>query len=171
MRFHSGLTLIELVIAIAVAGLLVALAAPSFSNLQARRAADAAIAALTSDLALARSEAIKRGNSVTVCSSADGNNCLGVTEWRQGWIVYHNAIIPGNPARAASEVLRAQGLVSGIDSMQATRQAMTFRQNGVGSGIAGNVRVTPLADPAQVRLMCISILGRVSVLPAGANAC
>ena len=170
MRFQSGLTLIELVVAIALAAVIVALAAPSLMNLQARRAADAALSVFTDDLALARSEAIKRGNSVTICSSSDGSTCRGATEWREGWIVYVNAPAPRS-AGAASDVLRVQGPVQGIGSMQATRKSLTFRPTGVGDAIAGHVQVTPQADTAQMRLLCVSALGRASLRPVGTSTC
>lgn len=94
MRIENGLSLVEVLIVVAMAGLLLTFAVPSFQGLQARRATDAALATLVNDFALARSEAIKRGHSVTVCPSADGSQCLsaanaaGDWEWKQGWVVF-----------------------------------------------------------------------------------
>ena len=100
MRNQSGLSLLEVVIAVAVAGLLLSLAVPSFQALQARRAVAAAIATIESDFALARSEAIRQGHSVTICSSSTAGECLadaasGDDDWTTGWIILflsrHNA--------------------------------------------------------------------------------
>lgn len=176
MRFHSGLTLVELVIAIALASLFVMLAAPSLKGLQARRATDAALTLFTDDLGLARSEAIKRGHSVTICSSVNGNNCAGIEDWRSGWIVYFNAPVPGGgtssmPAVTASEVLRVQGPVPGVRSIVATDASLTFRPNGLGYLALGNVRVSSQADATHDRLLCISSSGRASVRPVGTASC
>ena len=38
-------------------------------------------------LQMGRSEAAKRGQSITVCASADGDTCSGATNWATGWIV------------------------------------------------------------------------------------
>ncbi|MEA3277713.1 MAG: GspH/FimT family protein, partial [Pseudomonadota bacterium] len=47
-----------------------------------------AVNELVSTLNLARSEAIKRGDRITVCKSADGAACTGSGGWDQGWIVF-----------------------------------------------------------------------------------
>lgn len=79
-------------IAVAVLGIITGLAVPSLrSTIQNSRAAahtNEFIAALN----LARSEAVKRRATVTICTSADGANCraTGSTDannWHKGWIV------------------------------------------------------------------------------------
>lgn len=172
---QTGVSLVEALIAMGLAGLLLTFAVPAFTALQARRAADAALAALTSDMALARSEAIKRGHSVTVCSSADGSNCLSKLDWAQGWIVYERADKP-SPAAApaaspASAALRVQGPLAGIASIAATDGALTFRPTGVGMAMAGNILVTPQADASLARLLCISSTGRIRLTEEGTTQC
>ena len=61
-----GFTLLELMIIVAILGILIALAAPSFTSLLERRKIIAAAEAIQSDLRWARSEAIKRNTDVTV---------------------------------------------------------------------------------------------------------
>ncbi len=40
------------------------------------------------DLYLARSEAIKRGEMVTLCKSSSGTACTAASAWHEGWIVF-----------------------------------------------------------------------------------
>lgn len=181
MRCQTGVSLIETLIAMGLAGLLLTLAVPAFTGLQARRAADAALAALASDFALARSEAIKRGHSVTICSSADGLSCLASStpsatspspspnDWRLGWIIYE----PVGTATATPtlKVLRVQGPPTGILSIISTDRAITFRPTGIGQASAGNMKVTPQADGAAMRLLCISAAGRMRVAEVGSVSC
>lgn len=167
MRFQGGLSLIEVLIAVAMAGLLLALAVPSFQALQARRAAAAAIALIESDFALARSEAVKRGHSVTICASSTGTTCLqggaAPFDWQQGWIVI--------PSDSTTSLLRVQGALSGIGSMRASDSQFTFRSTGIGRASAANIVVTPLADATQARRLCISFAGRLVLTPLGTVTC
>lgn len=88
MAQQRGFTLIELIITLVVAGVLLAVAIPGFTEMiKNNRLATAANAFVTS-ANIARSEAIKRGVRVTVCKSADGVNCTTSNDWEQGWIVF-----------------------------------------------------------------------------------
>lgn len=82
---QRGLTLIELMVGVSVLAILSTVGVPSF--LGAVHNAEVAVIAneLTLALNLARSEAVRRGEDVRLCASADGATCAG--EWRQGWIV------------------------------------------------------------------------------------
>jgi type IV fimbrial biogenesis protein FimT len=90
MRRPAGVTLIELVIALAVLGILVTLATPAFSNLVANSSRTTAVNDLFHALFLARSEAIKRGRIVSLCPSSDGQTCSRQRDWTSGWMVFVN---------------------------------------------------------------------------------
>ena len=79
-RAESGFTLPELMIVLAVAGILAALAVPSFQSLTQSQQAKNASFELFSSLSLARSEAIKRNANVTVAPAVAG-------DWGQGWTI------------------------------------------------------------------------------------
>ena len=85
---RNGFTLIELMVTISVAAILLALAAPAFQGLLISNRITAQTNDLVSDLAFARSEAIKRGVRVTVCSANTPTTCGAGTGWTQGWIVF-----------------------------------------------------------------------------------
>ena len=88
MALQRGFTLIELIITMVVAGVLLAVAIPSFTAMiKNNRLATSANAFVTA-ANIARSEAIKRGVRVTVCKSADGASCTTSDDWDQGWIVF-----------------------------------------------------------------------------------
>jgi prepilin-type N-terminal cleavage/methylation domain-containing protein len=82
-----GFTLIELAVTVAVAGLVAAMAVPAFNNLVNDRDI-AQINSLVASFNYARNQAIKMNHGgVQVCTSSDGQNCNGGTNWNQGWIV------------------------------------------------------------------------------------
>ena len=188
MRNQLGLSLLEVVIAVAVAGLLLSLAVPSFQAMQARRAVAAAIATIESDFALARSEAIRQGHSVTICSSSTAGECLadaasGDDDWTTGWIIYAQPTTSGSssstsssapstaPASPASSPLRVQGRLAGIQSIQASDNQFTFRPTGLGKSSSDRIVITPQADSTQARWLCMSTAGRLRVSAPGAKSC
>lgn len=71
-----GFSLIELMVAVAILAILLALAVPSFQDMIQRNRVRTAAADLTDSLNLARSEAIKRGSSTRLC--IDGDNAWEV---------------------------------------------------------------------------------------------
>lgn len=85
---RSGFSLVELMVALAVAAILMVVAAPSFRDLLRRNEVSSAGNALLADLAYARSEAVTRGNIVSICPSTDLTSCTDDTAYESGWIVY-----------------------------------------------------------------------------------
>jgi type IV fimbrial biogenesis protein FimT len=83
-----GVTLIELLVAMSVLTILLAVGVPSFSQFTANTRLNSYANTMFSHLALARSEAIKRNTRVVICKSPDGSTCAGSGNWNQGWIVF-----------------------------------------------------------------------------------
>ncbi|PWK92851.1 GspH/FimT family pseudopilin [Fulvimonas soli] len=89
-----GFSLLELMVALAVASILAVVAAPSFRDMLRRNKVSATSNALLADLAYARSEAINRGNIVSICPSTDQKSCTSSsTAYESGWIIY--TYVPG----------------------------------------------------------------------------
>lgn len=87
---QSGFTLVELMIAVAVVAILLALALPSFQgSMRSNRVATTSNELLGS-LSLARTEAIRGLGPAGVCASADGATCAATTDWANGWIVWRD---------------------------------------------------------------------------------
>ncbi|QJQ96985.1 MULTISPECIES: GspH/FimT family pseudopilin [unclassified Halomonas] len=78
---QAGFTLIELLTALAVLAILSTLALPGFSTLMWDNRAANLSNELVTALNVARSEAIKRGESVTLCAMAG----CATTDWSKGW--------------------------------------------------------------------------------------
>lgn len=84
-----GFTLVEMLVALSIAAILLAIAVPSYSSSQLNSQLRASANDLIASINLARSEAIKRGTTVTLCASSDGESCGG--DWHQGWLVLREA--------------------------------------------------------------------------------
>jgi type IV fimbrial biogenesis protein FimT len=82
-----GFTLIELMITLAVVGIVLLTGLPSLNKMTDSNRLVSQINSLSGSLALARSEAIKSGKVVTICASSNTTSC-NVTTWHSGWIVF-----------------------------------------------------------------------------------
>ncbi|MDQ6619928.1 MAG: GspH/FimT family pseudopilin [Pseudomonadota bacterium] len=87
-RACSGVTLVELTIAITVMALLLACSVPAYVQWMAELKLRNAAHALADSLAVARSEAIKHGGRATLCKSADRRRCKTNGGWQAGWILF-----------------------------------------------------------------------------------
>lgn len=95
-RSSTGFTLIELMTVVAIIAIVMGIAAPSLRDLILNARMSAQANDLLADLALARSEAIKRNARVAICSSSTGDACTGGTAlrpvaWEVGRIVFVDA--------------------------------------------------------------------------------
>lgn len=86
----AGFTLIELAVGIAVMGLLVAIALPSFRQLRARQQASATMNLLNSHFASARMSAIAQGVPVVVCPSIGNGQCRSDSDWSSHWLTFRD---------------------------------------------------------------------------------
>ena len=84
----KGFTLVELMITLAIAGILFTTAIPSFSNMLDKNQQTAQLYTLFHHHQLARSEAIKSNRNVLLCKSSDGQRCTAYSKWSDGWIIF-----------------------------------------------------------------------------------
>ncbi len=88
MNKHSGFTLIELMITLAIVGILLTLGVPSLKTFMQGNQLIASSNELISALHVARSEAIKLNSRVSICESSNGTSCSTTGSWKNGWIVF-----------------------------------------------------------------------------------
>jgi type IV fimbrial biogenesis protein FimT len=88
-KLSIGFTLIETLVSLVIISIIVAMSVPNFSHLWSRSQIDTVVDEFSNALYLARSEAIKRAASVTLCASRDGSSCAEIkNSWHQGWLIF-----------------------------------------------------------------------------------
>lgn len=170
MHKLGGFTLLEILVAVAVAVILLTVGIPSFSQFiqDNRRAAQVNefIAAMT----LTRSEALKRGNRVSLCRTsgyADSlPDCGEGDGWEDGWIIFTDENSDGNPDQAGDVLHVHEPLGGGItlrgDHNVATR--IHYAPSGRMAGTFGNLSWCDQRGPgAQARRITFPLSGRVRV--------
>lgn len=98
-----GFTLLEALVVVAILGILLALATPPLASLRERHQLQAQAEGFLDSLILARSEALRRQQRVTVCVRASDSSCDPSGAWQQGWLVFADA--NDNAQRDPGEVL------------------------------------------------------------------
>ena len=91
MKYQTGLTLVELLIALAVVSVLLALAAPRFGTMTTANKVAATANALATDIAYTRNEAVTRNGAVTITAKAG--------DWSQGWQIIADPLGAGTILR------------------------------------------------------------------------
>jgi type IV fimbrial biogenesis protein FimT len=162
---HTGVTLIELMVTIAVLAIVAVFAVPEWLTTVRNNRLAAQANDLVADLALARSEAMRRGGRVTICASADGTVCSGdAADWKQGRLVFFDANADGTVG-AGDEIIRAAGNLKGnalSTSSFASSDFIQFRPSGMPVG-AGSFKLCDQRAGAYGRQISIAAAGMVSL--------
>ncbi len=88
-RKPRGITLVELITTLAVAGVTLAVVVPGWNGLAERSRITTAANSLLTDLRFARSTAVTRNLPVSLCPSVDGSTCSGNPfGWHDGYLIF-----------------------------------------------------------------------------------
>ena len=98
-----GFTLLEALVVLVLLGTIMALAAPSLTELRQKHQMQGQGEHLLNSLMLARSEALRRQQRVTLCLRGDNDGCASEGSWAQGWVVFVDA--NDNATREVQEVV------------------------------------------------------------------
>lgn len=166
MRAHrrpmEGFTIVELMVVIAIVAVVMVFAIPSYKSVTTQSRMAGEINDLASDIALARSAAIKQGLTVTICPSANPSAppsttapaCANSTQWNTGWIVFIDTAGNQTFTTSGDTLLRIHGPFTGSDTLvysstSGTTNAITFNRMG---GTASFGSATDFGDAGTLTL-------------------
>jgi len=165
---NNGFTLIELMLAIAVAAVLFSLAAPSMHELLQRQRITATANELVAHINQARLHAVTRREIAVICPSLDRETCTGSNRWEDGWIVFRDPNRDGKPD-GPGDVLR---IGSGMENLlidSAGRTRIRYQPSGAASGTNLTIKLCDQRKPEQSRAVIVSNPGRPRVADVPAH--
>ena len=162
---QTGFTLVELMTAVAVVAILLALALPSFQATMRSNRVTTSSNELLASLSLARTEAIRGLGPAGVCASTDGATCAASTDWAAGWVVWREEPAAGGVvARTVVRYIQPKqrttitGPNTGVQFTTQGRSQAGAQQVGVtatdASSVARCVRVNTTGQTRVTRGAC-----------------
>lgn len=172
-RHDAGYTMTELAMVMTIMGILAGIGLPSFRYVTTSNRVSSEINGLLGDMQFARSQAIKQGQTVTICASSDGASCSGSNSWDQGWIV---CLDPSQLQQCTGlPVIRVQPKFNANDTLVSSiaYSAASFNRMGYAPTGQANTFTINLHDQtntsAWTRCLAVTPAGSVSTEQYGAG--
>jgi type IV fimbrial biogenesis protein FimT len=178
-RRMTGFTVTELVMVMTIIGVITAIGVPSFKYVTASNRISSEINGLLGDMQFARSQAIKQGLTVTICSSSNSTSpsplCNAGNTWNTGWIVFLDSN-SDQQVDNGEQVIRVQPPFSSNDTLTTSLvaySAATYNRMGYApTGFPGTINIVlhdAAANTAYTRCLAIAQSGSVTTEQYGAG--
>lgn len=155
-----GVTLLELLVVLALTGLIFGMAVPAFGNFVDRNRNTATANRLVGALILARSASIRRGHQAVVCPLDTHHHCRPGGDWSRGWMVFVNTDADYPPQRDPGEALLRLMQTPEAESVESNRHVYVMRPFGKRST---NGTLSLCSPRGRGKAVIVSVTGRPRV--------
>lgn len=166
---QDGLTLIELMITVAMLGVVLTLSVPSFTRLQGNYRLSTAAHRLAAAVNLARSEALERKQAVSLCPVSEGGADVCTGDYSKGWAVFSNADRDQALDAGTDTLIRVdEGLPAGYTASNRTgtvlaTEPITFGPDGSVWRTLTLLLCGPAESGSEPYSIVLNLVGRVRV--------
>lgn len=161
MQRPAGFTVLELLVTVAVLGVLLGIGLPAFRASLEHQRISTAVFLVAAQFATARNTAITRREVVSLCPSARGEGCDETVDWSGGWLMYGGSRRSSQPEEPAAILRRfpPPGHASLRFHSSTGRRALHFLPDGRSAGSNLRLRIC-LAGQLRGEVV-VNNLGRV----------
>lgn len=167
MNREVGLTLVELMVAMAIVAIVAVVGMPSVSSFMDRGKIDVSTTKMLRSIVVARSEAVTRNQPVVMCTSNNGESCT-TSDWEDGWISYADENGDGG-LDTGEPVVSVNGAVERV-TLRSENGAVTFLPNGSVSATETFFTCGSDGDTTKAETIVITFTGRPRTI-SGADEC
>lgn len=155
----TGFTLAELLVALAVAGILLTCGTTWLPHVVQESRMVTAVNQFATALVLARSEAVTRARRVVLCPSHDAQQCGMSGDWPDGWLLFASDDTVRDPDEPLLQAGSPMG--SGIAMHSSNRRrTLVFQSDGSSGGSNAGFTFCDRRNHARPRVICLSNTGR-----------
>ena len=158
----NGFTLIEMLVAVLIVGVLLLVAAPGFSDLISNNRMVSEVYVMRATLSHARSEALARRAPVVVCPTTDGLACADSNDWSSGYMTFvdtdDNNV--ANPTDPDEDIIQWEARQSPVDILfDNASKRVRFGGQGVALGFEGTFTFCDSRGAEDARALILNPVG------------
>lgn len=167
---EAGLTLMELLIALAVAAILTSVAYPSYQAAVGKVRITDSQRRLQESITASMRYALRTRRNVVMCPSLDGSSCVRGSDWSSGWISFVDLDrdrerspeepLVGSPAKPAERIRVTSNT---------GRPRIAFRANGTNPGSNATFTICDPGSRAAAAALIIANSGQLRRSSSGTN--
>lgn len=167
-----GLTMVETLVALGIAGIVAALGLPALGDLRTKSVIESQVAVFQSALRRTRGEAIRREEPVTVCAldrdsvASEKPRCLSSgKDWSAGWLIFVDRGRRGE-VNEGDRIVLVEASVGHVGALVGTHRYLTYRASGELLSLAAHFRFVPEGRPVvdqaveDSALVCVNKPGK-----------
>ncbi len=165
---NLGVSLVELLVSLSVVAILITVSAPGMKALIVNNRIDNVADEVYGSLMLARSEAVKRQRTVSLCSTVDDLTCdESNSGWHHGWLIFTDESDDGL-LNDSDQLIRRIAEQSDLISIIWNRgYSLRFNSRGQTTQ-AGTFRICDQENSTDSKAIVISMTGRLRTEEQGA---